>query len=275
MPIAPELLRSVGIFQLLDDDELAELAPHIDQERYAAGQVIFKQGDAGGAMHIVLAGMVKTITRAPTGAEIELDELRAGEIFGELSLLDGRARSATATALEPTQTAVVDQDDLNLLFARKPAAALDILKVVGQRIRKTDDVLHSLVAKNANVEIEDSLSLSDRVSDAVARFGGSWSFVLSFLGMMLVWIVVNTWLVMHPFDPPPYIGLNLILSMIAALQAPVIMMSQNRQDAKDRVRSELDYRVNVKAELEIMELHAKLEELRNELRPAPPPAKVA
>jgi CRP/FNR family transcriptional regulator, cyclic AMP receptor protein len=278
MSIDAVTLRNVPIFQLLDNDELAELAAHIDEATFNANHVIFKAGDPGGNMHIVLTGKVETFVIDDDGERVVLSNVEAGEMFGELSLLDSEPRSASAVALMPTRTFIIDRDDLQRLFSKKPAAALDILRILGQRIRKTDVLLQSRVARNPNEEIAENLSFGDRVADMVARFGGSWNFIILFLGMMAVWIVLNTWILTHPFDNPPYIGLNLILSMLAALQAPVIMMSQNRQDAKDRIRSELDYKVNLKAELEIMQLHEKIDQLREEVsqtvRQIPPPKAV-
>jgi len=265
MAIDAETLRNVPIFQLLDNDELAELAAHIDEQTFQANQLIFKEGDPGRNMQIILSGAVQTYVTDDEGNKIVVSELGKGEMFGELSLLDNQPRSASTIATEPTKTFIIDQDDLRRLFMKKPEAAFDILNILGQRIRSTDNLLRTRVAQNANVVAEEKMSFGDRVADEVARFGGSWNFIGLFGLVMLAWIVLNTWVLTHPFDTPPYIGLNLILSMLAALQAPVIMMSQNRQDAKDRVRSELDYQVNLKAELEIIQLHQKLEELRDEV----------
>ena len=261
MAIDAETLRNVPIFQLLDNDELAELAAHIDEQTFQPNQLIFKAGDPGNNMQIILSGAVQTYVTDDEGNRIVVGELGKGEMFGELSLLDNQPRSASAIATEPTKTFIIDQDDLRRLFAKKPEAAFDILNILGQRIRTTDALLRTRVSRNANVVAEEKMSFGDRVADEVARFGGSWNFIGLFGFVMLAWIVLNTWVLTHPFDTPPYIGLNLILSMLAALQAPVIMMSQNRQDANDRVRSELDYQVNLKAELEILQLHQKLEDL--------------
>ncbi len=265
MPIDAETLRNVPIFAYMDTDELAELAAHIDEVSYNANQVIFRDGDPGNNMQIVLGGKVQTFITDDDGKKIVLGEVEPGEMFGELSLLDSEPRSASAIALVPTRTFIIDRDDLQRLFRKKPDAALDILRILGQRIRKTDVLLRSRVARDPNQAIEEELSVGDRVADEVARFGGSWNFIGLFALVILVWIVLNTWILTHPFDSSPYIGLNLILSMLAALQAPIIMMSQNRQDAKDRIRSELDYRVNLKAEVEIQDLHEKIDQLRDEV----------
>jgi CRP/FNR family transcriptional regulator, cyclic AMP receptor protein len=265
MAIELDILRNVPIFQLLDEGELRDLIPEIEERIYVAGQTIFKKGQPGGEMHVVLSGKVETFIVDEDGQRVVLAEVEPGEMFGELSLFDAEPRSASAVALAATRTCTIDRQDLSHLFAKKPHAALDILGVLSKRIRHTDQLLQQRVARNPNVVIAEEATFGDRVADAVARFGGSWWFINLFLLLMLGWIGINTWWVLHPFDPPPYIGLNLILSMLAALQAPVIMMSQNRQDTKDRVRADLDYQVNLKAEVEIMDLHRKVDTMKEEL----------
>jgi uncharacterized membrane protein len=265
MAIDPAVLKGVPLFQFLDEEELRDLTTEIEERSYVAGQTIFKAGQPGGEMHVVLAGRVETFIVDEEGQRVLLGELDAGEMFGELSLFDDEPRSASAVAVKPTRTCIVDRQDLAHLFAKKPPAALDILAVLSKRLRRTDVLLSQRAARNPNVVIAEEETLGDRISDAVARFGGSWRFINLFLFLMLVWMALNTWALTHPFDPPPYIGLNLVLSLLAALQAPVIMMSQNRQDAKDRVRADLDYQVNLKAELEIMDLHRKVDLMKDEL----------
>jgi uncharacterized membrane protein len=269
MPINPTILRKSSIFQLLDDDELRELAAHIDEASFRAGQTIFQTGEPGGTLHVVLEGGVETYIIDEDKQRVVLAEVGPGEMFGEMSLLDGEPRSASAMAAKPTKTYIIDRDDLQRLFSNKPAAALDILTALSRRLRRTNVLLGQRIARNPNDVIEEKATVGDRVADSVARFGGSWSFIIAFGFVMIVWVLVNTLFLLgrpEPFDPYPFILLNLFLSMLAAIQAPVIMMSQNRQDSKDRVRSELDYQVNLKAELEIMQLHEKVDRLEGELR---------
>ena len=267
MALETDLLRHVAIFQLLDDDELTELSSHIDQKIFAAGQTIFRAGEAGGEMYVVLSGQVQTYIRDEDGRQVVLADVGPGEWFGELSLLDGDQRSATAVAVSQTRTCIIDREDLHLLFAKKPDAALDVLAILSRRLRDTDQIIAQRASRYPNVIIEARATWGDRIADAVARFGGSWAFINSFGVVMLVWMGINTWswLTPKPFDPPPYIGLNLVLSMLAALQAPVIMMSQNRQDAKDRVRADIEYEVNVRAEQEITDLQKKVEKMKEDL----------
>jgi uncharacterized membrane protein len=268
MPIDPHVLRQAAAFQLLDDDELAELTAHVDERNFPAGQAIFQAGDPGGAMHVVLSGRVEIYLLDEDRQRVVLNELGPGEIFGELSLFDGDARSASVRAVEETRTFLIDRADLERLFSRKPHAALDVLTVMSRRLRRTDLLLSQRVARNPNDVLEEKATFGEHVADGVARFGGSWAFMFAFAACLLAWVGTNTVLLLgrpEPFDPYPFILLNLFLSMLAAIQAPVIMMSQNRQDTKDRVRSELDYQVNLKAEIEIMELHAKFERLEQRL----------
>ncbi len=265
MPLNTQMLRSVPLFQLLDDSEVAELAAHIDEMSYKASQTIFKAGDPGINMQIVLEGKVQTYLTDDDGKQIVVAEIGKGEMFGELSLLDSEPRSASAVALEPTLTFVIDRDDLIRLFSRKPEAALDIMAILGNRIRKTDALLRTRVSRNANELADEKLTFGQRVADGVARFGGSWNFISLFGIVLFGWIILNTWVLSVKFDPAPYILLNLILSMLAALQAPVIMMSQNRQAIKDRLQSDLDYHINLKAELEITQLQQKLDVLTDKV----------
>src|SRR5579859_2966916 len=261
MSIDSSMLRNVPLFKLLDDDELVELAAHIDERKYAPQQVIFRAGDPGDNMQIILDGKVETFISDDDGNKIVLSEMEKGELFGELSLLDSQPRSAGALALEPTTTFVIDRDDLKRLVTKKPESALDIMAILGERIRKTDFLLKSRFTRNPNDVVAEKATFGERVADQVAKFGGSWKFIGSFAFVLVIWVIINTVILHTPFDPYPFILLNLFLSMLAAIQAPVIMMSQNRQDTKDRLRSELDYHVNVKAEVEILQLHEKLDAL--------------
>ena len=280
-PLDPQVLRERSVFQLLDDAEMAELSAHVDEASFAAGETVFAAGHPGGGMHVVLSGRVEVSIDDADGERVVLQEVGKGGIFGELSLFDGEPRSATVVALEPTRTFLIDREDLMRLFARHPAAAIDILTVMGSRLRQTDAMLSQRASRNANEVLAEEATFGERVADGVARFGGSWYFIFSFATILLTWIALNTLILLgrkEPFDPYPFILLNLFLSMLAAIQAPVIMMSQNRQDTKDRVRSELDYQVNLKAEVGVAQLHVKFDRLEQRLLaqpPAAPPAGVS
>lgn len=267
MAFDPSILREVQMFKLFDEDELRELCAEIEERHYVAGQTIFRLGDPGGAMHVVLSGRVELFIADHEGRRALVGSAEAGEIFGEFSLFDNEARSASAIAVVPTRTVCIEREDLTLLFTRKPQAALDILAVLSRRLRRTDLMLAEHMAPNANAVIEEKATLGDRIADGVARVGGSWAFINTFTVVLIVWMGLNTWqwFGMPTFDPPPFIGLNLLLSTIAALQAPVIMMSQNRQDAKDRVRADIEYEVNLRAEMGVRELQAKVDTMKEEL----------
>lgn len=267
MSFDPSILRDVPMFNLFDEDELRELCQHIEEKRFVAGQTIFRLGDPGGEMHVVLSGRVELFITDRDGSRALVGEVEAGEMFGELSLLDSEPRSASAVAVEATRVYCIDRNDLSQLFTKKPQAALDIMATLSRRLRQADLMLAEHMARNANTVIEEKATLGDRVADGVARIGGSWSFINVFTVVLLAWMALNTWHLfgVPAFDPPPFIGLNLVLSTVAALQAPIIMMSQNRQDAKDRVRADIEYEVNLRAELGVMELHQKVDRMKEEV----------
>jgi len=260
------MIGEVPIFELLDAEEREALAQMMDCRDYRAGEVIFHYGDAGGAIFILRSGRVELFVESNDGEKIMLAENERGDVIGELSFLDGGPRTATALAREDTQLLTMDRERLVEFIDHHPHAAMDLLTVVGRRLRTTDDLLRTRVSRNLNVEEEERLTTGQRVADKVASFGGSWKFIVIFGVVMLVWVVLNTSALFgRHFDPYPFILLNLFLSMIAAIQAPVIMMSQNRQAAKDRLKGDLDYEINLKAELEVAQLHRKVDNLYERL----------
>jgi CRP/FNR family cyclic AMP-dependent transcriptional regulator len=262
MAVDLALLSDVPIFRLLDQYERATLAALLERRTCAAGETIFHQGEPGDEIFLVSEGRVEVYIDSDVGDKIILAENTRGDVFGEISLLDGGPRTAAAVALEPTEVLTLDRERLLDLVQKHPHVALDLLTVMGQRLRGTDEVLRSRAARNPNVEEEDSMTFGERIADRVAAFGGSWTFIGIFGFFLVGWIILNSWiLAKKPIDPFPYILLNLFLSMIAALQAPVIMMSQNRQSTKDRLKADLDYEVNLKSELEVAQLHRKLDHL--------------
>ena len=260
------MIGEVPIFELLDPEEREALAQMMDCRDYKSGHAIFHYGDAGGEIFILRSGRVELFVESNDGEKIILAENERGDVIGELSFLDGGPRTATAIAREDTEVLTMHRERLLEFIDKHPHAAMDLLTVVGRRLRLTDDLLRTRVSRNLNVEEEERLTVGQRVADKVASFGGSWTFICIFGAIMLVWVLLNTSaLLSHHFDPYPYILLNLFLSMIAAIQAPVIMMSQNRQAAKDRLKGDLDYEVNLKAELEVAQLHRKVDNLYERL----------
>ena len=261
------LLSDISFFESLDEDERGVLAQHIDRRRYNPGATIFRNGEPGGAMYAIRSGQVELWLYDEDKNRVVLGTFGEGEFFGELSLLDEEQRSATATALTHTDVLVIDRQDLQLLFAQKPNAALDVLSVVGKRLRQTNKIVRSRAARNVNDAFEEQLSFGDRLADGLTAGIGTMKFVYVNAAWFGVWIVVNTGLIpgVISFDEFPFGLLTMIVSLEAIFLSLFVLISQNRSDAKDRLRSELDYRVNVKAELEIGQLHDKVDDVREEL----------
>lgn len=260
------IIAEVPIFELLDDTERAALAKRMDCREFKQGAVLFDYGDPGGEIFVLRSGSVEVFVEDQQGDRIVLAESERGDVVGELSFLDGGPRTATAIAREDAQVLTMHRDRLLEFIDEHPHAAIDLLTAVGRRLRATDELLRTHVSRNVNVEAEERMTLGARIADKVASFGGSWKFIILFGVIMTVWVLLNTAaLFSRHFDPYPYILLNLFLSMLAAIQAPVIMMSQNRQAAKDRLQADQDYQVNLKAELEVAQLHHKLDHLSERL----------
>ncbi len=253
MPAEPRLLKTIPLFTGMDDEEIAALASIMDEERFRAGHVIFNAEQRGGTLYIIQAGQVELSIMDDDHEKLIVEVLESGDFFGELSLLDGGTRSATATAMQRTDTLVLERQEFLDLMLQKPHMAQDVMVSLAKRIRRTDNLLRRRVSRDPNEIIDENETLGERVADAVAKFGGSWRFIFAFAAFLGVWVLLNVTMPWR-WDEYPFILLNLFLSMLAAIQAPVIMMSQNRQDAKDRIRSELDYQVNLKAELGVTTL---------------------
>jgi len=258
MPCQPEILKHVPLFALLDEEETAVLAGQVELKTFAARQRIYKMGDPGGRAYVLVNGKVQVTTVDEDQQEILMDAPTAGDFFGFASMLDQTPHQTTAVALEESLCIEVDRHDINVLLQRKPLAGMDMLAVLGRQFHAAQQLVRARSTRNPNEVIEAEATVGEHVADAVARFGGSWTFIISFLIGLVIYAAVNVLLGRHSWDPYPFILLNLILSMLAAIQAPVIMMSQNRQDTKDRLRGELDFEVNRRAESEIQGLARKL-----------------
>ena len=258
MPCNPEVLRHVPLFALLDDEETAALAGQVELTKFAPRQRIYKIGEAGGQAYVVVSGRVQVTTVDQDHQEVVIDEPTRGEFFGFASMLDQTPHQSGAMALEETLCLEVSRDDIAVLLRRKPLAGMDMLAVLGRQFHASQQLVRTRATRNPNEVIEEQATLGERIADSVARFGGSWIFIIMFLVTLGLYTGINSVLGRSAWDPYPFILLNLFLSMLASLQAPVIMMSQNRQDAKDRLRGELDYEVNRRAESEIQGLARKL-----------------
>jgi uncharacterized membrane protein len=253
-----EVLRDVPLFALLDNEELKVLAAQVEVRTFTARQRIYKIGDPAGHAYVLISGGVQVTTIDEDGQDVVFDEPSSGDFFGFASMLDQTPHQTNAVALADTTCLEVDRDDILTLIHQKPHAGMDMLTVLGRHLHAAQELVRGRAARNPNEMIEKEATFGERIADAVAAFGGSWTFIITFLMSLVVYSAVNVFLGGRAWDPYPFILLNLMLSMLAAIQAPVIMMSQNRQDTKDRLRGELDYDVNRRAAAEIQGLARKL-----------------
>lgn len=261
MSCDPELLTHVPLFSLLDAEERAVLASHIEIRRFSAHERIYRHGDLGRRAYVVIEGKVRVTLIDEDQQEVTLDEPETGGFFGFASLLDGTPHQTSAMAIEAAACLEIEREDLRHLMHKKPDAGMDMLAVLGRHFHAAQRLVQARSMRNPNEVIEERTTTGDRVADAVARFGGSWRFIILCAVVLTIYVGANVALGRTAWDPYPFILLNLFLSMLAAIQAPVIMMSQNRQDAKDRMRSEMDFDVNRRAEVEIREVSRQLHEV--------------
>lgn len=263
-----EALRSVPLFASLDDAATRALRDLLEVRSLPAGTQLFKAGDAGDAMYLIEDGRVRIFIHDEDGQEVTLAELAGGDFFGEMAIIDGKPRSASATVSEAARLAVLKRADFINFVRRNADVALEMVSAISERLRHTDELLRQRVSRNVNEEADARLTLSDRAADLIAEFGGSWKFIIFAIAFLMFWVLLNTWLLHDKgFDPFPYVLLNLVLGMITGLQAPIIMMSQNRQGEKDRLRADLDYQVNLKNELSLSEVLRRLDVLESERLP--------
>jgi CRP/FNR family transcriptional regulator, cyclic AMP receptor protein len=262
-----EALRSVPLFASLDDEAAKDLRNLLSDKIVPQNTRLFKQGDKGDAMYLIESGRVRISLRDDDSQEVTLAELAQGDFFGEMSIIDGRQRSADAQVIEDARLAILSRDAFLSFVRTNPDVALEMLSALTDRLRRTDELLRSRVSRNANEEEKARLTLADRAADLIAEFGGSWKFIGVSLAIIIFWIIFNSVILIRGFDPAPYQMLNLVLAVIAGMQAPIIMMSQNRQGEKDRLRADLDYRVNLKNELSLAEVLRRLDVLESERLP--------
>ena len=263
MPADEKLLAEVPFFQLLEGDESKALAKVLDEATFKQGQTIFNFGDPGDALYIVRSGKVELHVKDHTGQRIVLAVAEHGDFFGELSLLDNGPRTATATALEDTDTLVLDRADLQLFIRSKPDAALDMLTVMGQRMRQAGDLLRDRVSRNANEEIAGELNWVQRIANFIAEYSGSMPFLALNAVFFLAWIVLNVGLIpgITPFDPFPFGLLTMAVSLEAIFLSIFVLLAQNLQAAKDHIRGDIEYQINLNAELEVGHLHEKIDRM--------------
>jgi uncharacterized membrane protein len=258
MTCKPEVLKNVPLFSLLDDDERAVLSSQVELKTFSPRERIYKIGEIAGQAYVMVSGHVRVTTVDEDHQEVLVDEPGAGELFGFASMIQQTPHQTTAIALEETTCVEISRNDIAVLLQRKPHAGMDLLTTLGRQFHASQALVRGRASRNPNEIIEEKTTFAEQIADSVARFGGSWTFIIAFAIFMVVYAGINVGLGPKAWDPYPFILLNLFLSMLAAIQAPVIMMSQNRQDTKDRLRGELDYDVNRRAESEIQGLARKL-----------------
>jgi CRP/FNR family cyclic AMP-dependent transcriptional regulator len=261
-----ELLAEVPFLQFLDDKDRAALAADLDVVHFPAGQVLFNYGDPGDSLYVIRSGEVEVFFKDDTGARIVLDTARAGDVFGELSLLDGGPRTASVVATHDLEALRVNRANLDHFLRRHPEATLDLLTAMGRRLRATSEKLRHTASRNVNEEIEDNRTTVQKTADWIAEFSGSITFLVLHIVVFTAWIVLNLgWIPAVPvFDPFPYGLLTMSVSLEAIFLSVFVLLSQNRQVAKDRIRSDIEYDVNLKAELEVAHLHEKVDHLTAE-----------
>jgi uncharacterized membrane protein len=263
-----DAIRSVPLFASLDDEAAAELRRLLRTRDVATGTALFRTGDDGDAMYLIESGRVRIAITDEDKKEIVLAELAGGDFFGEMAIIDGKKRSAHAIIAEDAKLAVLSRDNFLRFIRNNPMVALEMLSATFSRLRSTDKMLQQRVSRNVNEEQDKRSTLADRMADHLAEFGGSWKFIGAFLVFLVLWCAVNTLLLRNGgFDVFPYVFLNLVLAVVASLQGPIIMMSQNRQQGKDRLRSDLDFQVNLKNELSLTEVLRRLDVLESERLP--------
>jgi CRP/FNR family transcriptional regulator, cyclic AMP receptor protein len=264
-----ETLRQVPLFGSLDDEAASEVCSLLESLDRKGGSLLFRAGDEGDAMYLIERGKVRIYVRAKEGHEVTLTELGRGDFFGEMALLDGKPRSADARVVENARLAVLSREHFVSFVRSNPNVALEMLTALTNRLRQTDELLRHTSTRNVNVEEAAQLTFSDRAADVIAEFGGSWKFIIAAVVFVNVWVWINMWLAWMGkinFDPYPFLLLSTAINVLSILQAPIILMSQNRQSHKDRLRAEIDYQVNLKNELALNEILEHLKALEHRYR---------
>jgi uncharacterized membrane protein len=262
-----DAIRSVPLFASLDDEAAGELRDLLRTREVTAGAALFRAGDEGDAMYLIESGRVRIAITDDDKKQVTLAELAQGDFFGEMAIIDGKQRSADAIVSEAARLAILSRENFLRFIRNNPTVALEMLSATFGRLRRTDKLLQQRVSRNVNEEQRKRMTIADRAADAIAEFGGSWKFIGAAIGIIIAWIVFNSYILIKGFDPAPYQMLNLVMGIIAGMQAPIIMMSQNRQSEKDRLRADLDYQVNLKNELSLTEVLRRLDVIESERLP--------
>jgi len=258
MACNPEVLKHVPLFAQLDEEETSVLAGQVQVVSFSPRQRIYKIGDTRGKAYVVVSGRIRVSTVDQDQQEVVIDEPTHGEFFGFASMLEQTPHQTEATAIDEAVCLEVAREDIAVLLKRKPMAGMDMLQVLGRQFHASQQLVRLRANRHPNEVIEKDASFGDRLADTVAGFGGSWTFIVASILALIIYVAVASAMGRRSWDPYPYILLNLVLAMLTAIQAPIIMMSQNRQDTKDRLRGELDFDVNRRSEIEIQGLARKL-----------------
>ncbi|MEP7071224.1 MAG: DUF1003 domain-containing protein [Verrucomicrobiota bacterium] len=248
-------LHNVPLFAALGEEAIAKLCHLFEIKELKPPARVFRAGEPGNAMYVIMDGRVQINVTDADGHEVILASLGPGDFFGEMAMLDGHGRSADADVVENARLATLTRQNFERFVRDDAAIALSMLSTMTQRLRRTDDLLRHRVSRNANEETARNYTVADRAADRIAQFGGSWKFIILSICLLIAWMSINVWILRdRPFDAFPFVLLNLVLGMMAAFQAPIIMMSQNREAQKDRLRADLDYQVNLKNEMLLGEI---------------------
>jgi CRP-like cAMP-binding protein len=267
MPADLTLLSEVPLFERLDDSEKQVLADQLDEMSFAAGSHIFNRGDPGGSIYIVSMGEVEIYLEDSTGSKIVFETAKRGDFFGELSLLDGDPRSASALAVQDTRILRVDRADLALLFKARPDAAMDILTVMGRRLREADQLLRVRPVSSPNEAVDEQSTWILKLADFVAAFSGTFTFLSLHVVWFTLWIMATLGKIpgVHPWDEYPFGFLTMVVSLEAIGLSCLVLISQSRQGAKEKIRSDVEYSANIRAGLEVTQLHVKIDALYDKI----------
>lgn len=264
-----ELLASVALFSRLEDDALDALADRVDEMQAPVGTILFQAGDPGDALYVVISGEVEVFITTPTGERVVMETARSGGLFGEVSMLDSGPRSASAEVVNELHALVVDRGDLEQFLTSCPTAAMDLLSAMGSRMRETARLLRGAASRNVNTEEEDHRTRIQKIADWISAFSGSLTFLFLHVALFFVWLVLNVEPLAHTgiggWDPYPFGLLTMSVSLEAIFLSVFVLLSQNRQAARDRVRNDIEYAVNLRAELEVAELHHKLDHMHEHI----------
>jgi CRP/FNR family cyclic AMP-dependent transcriptional regulator len=269
MPTTVEMLAEVPLFALLDEQERALVAERMEVSTHPKGQILFTRGEPGGSLWVVRTGQVELFFKNDTGDRILLEVANPGDFFGEVSFLDGGSRTASALVTEDLEALVMERDDLEGFLKRSPAAAMDLLTATGRRLRETVGALSHTATRNVNVQVEDKRTRVMKAADWISAFSGSIPFLSIHCVLFAVWIGLNAGPLAScragGFDPYPFGLLTMVVSLEAIILSVFVLLSQNRQAERDRLRNDVEYDVNLKAELEVAHLHEKVDAMQAEI----------